>query len=209
MTMRVTAPLARRARAFAADIRGVAAVEMAFVAPVALILFSLIVASGQTLNAWRRTNAVVHTVTDLVSRTPDNGDTTISSAEDLNQSDLITDLALSQLVLYPNDPTNLQIVMTEIKINTSNNTGTVVWSQAYNGGTPTPCNTVFNLNSSITAAGATYMVVGGASYTFQPLGVELNLPSMTLSASDFLTIRYANQIIVTNVTDTTTFKQCS
>ena len=177
--------------------------------PVALALLSLIVASGQSLSYWRRTVAAAHTVTDLVSRTPDTTpDLLILNAEDLTQAALINDLALAQLVMYPGATTNLQITLTEILVNPITNLGTVVWSQGYNGGTPAPCTNVFTLNSSISAAGATYMLVGAVSYSFQPLGVAFNLPLMNFNASDMLTIRYAPQIIVTNVTDTSKFKQC-
>jgi hypothetical protein len=182
---------------------------MALVTPVALALHTLIVASGQSLNYWRRTVAAAHTVTDLVSRTPDTiPDLVVNLAEDLTQAALINDLALSQLVMYPGATNTLQIVLTEILINPVTNTGTVVWSQGYNGATPTSCTNIFTLNSNISAAGATYMLVGSVSYSFQPLGVTSNLPVMTFNASDMLTIRYAPQIIVTNVTDTSSFKQC-
>jgi hypothetical protein len=99
--------------------------------------------------------------------------------------------------------------MTEILVNSSTNTGTVVWSQGYNGASPAPCGTKFTLNSNLVGAGATYMLVGAVSYSFQPLGVSMNLPVITLSASEYLTIRYAPQIIITNVTNTTSFNQCS
>jgi Flp pilus assembly protein TadG len=205
----MTLALFSRTRAFVTANGGVAAVEMALIAPVALAMLSLVVASGQSLNAWRRTNSVSHTVTDLVSRTPNTiEDPNISGAEDIAQSDLKNDLQLSQLVMYPSDPTTLQITLTEIQVNTTNNTGKVVWSQAYNGATPTPCNTVFTLNADITQAQAPYMLVGVATYTFQPLGVSLNLPPITLSSTEFLTVRYASQIVVTSVTDTTSLKQC-
>jgi Flp pilus assembly protein TadG len=218
--------LLARGRSFRRADDGVAAIEMAFVFPVALMLMSLIVASGQSLNAWRRTNAVAHTVTDLVSRTPDTtSDPTYPTAEDLPQNcqstpsqtcgtnnpppSLLGDLALSQLVMWPSDSTTLQITMTEILVNSSTNTGTVVWSQGYNGASPAPCGTKFTLNSNLVGAGATYMLVGAVSYSFQPLGVSMNLPVITLSASEYLTIRYAPQIIITNVTNTTSFNQCS
>ncbi len=198
-----------RLRRFAHAESGVAAVEMALVMPVALALLSLIVASGQSLNYWRRTVAAAHTVTDLVSRTPNTTpDPVIVNAEDLTQSGLVNDLALAQLVMYPGTTTTLQIVLTQIKVNTTNNTGKVVWSQGYNGATPTPCTTVMALNSNITAAGAAYLIVGAVSYNFQPLGVASNVPLMTFSASDMLTIRYAPQIVITNVTDTSKFNQC-
>ena len=201
--------LSNLVRRFAAADGGVAAVEMALVAPVALALLALVVASGQSLTYWRRTVATAHTVTDLVSRTPDTtSDPTIVNAEDLSQSALINDLALSQLVMYPASTSTLQIVLTEILVNTSNNTGKVVWSQGYNGATPSSCATVFTLNSNLSAAGATYMLVGAASYSFQPLGIVWNLPSMTFTANDMLTIRYAPQIVITNVTDTSSFKKC-
>ena len=198
-----------RTRGFVSANGGVAAVEMALIAPVALALLSLVVATGQSLSAWRRTNAVAHTVTDLVSRSSNaTQDPVITGAEDLTQSALINDLALSQLVIYPSDPSTLRITLTEIKVDSVKNTGAVVWSQAYNGATPVACNTIFALNSNITQSQATYLLVGAVSYTFQPLGVTLNLSPITLTSNEFLTIRYASQIAVTGVSDTTTFNQC-
>ena len=205
----MTSPLTRSFQRFAHATGGVAAVEMALVMPVALALLSLIVASGQSLTYWRRTNAAAHAVTDLVSRTPDiTPDPLILNAEDLTQSALINDLALAQLVMYPGVTSTLQIVLTQIAINSANNTGTIVWSQGYNGATPLPCSTIIPLNSNITAAGATYMLVGTVSYGFQPLGVTSNLPVMNFTATELLTIRYAPLIVITNVTDTTKFNQC-
>ena len=205
----MTVRLSSLFRRFAVADGGIAAVEMALVTPVALALLALVVASGQSLTYWRRTVAAAHTVTDLVSRTPDTtADPNITNAEDLAQSALINDLALSQLVMYPASTSALQIVLTEILVNTGNNTGKVVWSQGYNGATPSSCTTVFTLNSDLSAAGATYMLVGAVSYSFQPLGIVWNLPSMTFTANDTLTIRYAPQIVVTNVTDASSFIQC-
>ena len=186
-------------RRFCADCGGVAAVEMAMLAPVALGFLSLMVAGGQILNVYHKTVLAAHIVTDMVSRTPYALDSSVANAEQLAASGLDGDLALSQLVFYPQDPTNLQVVMTEVLVNASNNTGTVVWSEGYNGASPVACNVVFNLDPSYANAGATYLLFGTVTYNFQPLGGVFQIAPITLTATETLTIRNAQQITVPGV----------
>ncbi len=189
-------PLARRARRLIAEDSGIAAVETAFIAPVALILLSIGVASGQSLELYHKTVQTAHTVTDLVSRTTYAPDPNTAAAELLPQSALDTDLALSQMTMYPHDTTNLQIVMSELKVNGTTNQGTVVWSEGYNGGTKLSVGTNITLDPAYVASGATYLLYGQVSYSFQPLGGILTLPQITLNATDMLTIRNAQQITI-------------
>jgi Flp pilus assembly protein TadG len=181
-----------------ADESGVAAVEMAFVGPVALAFLSLAFAGGQGLSIYHKTVLTADIVTDIVARTPYSPDNTVANAEQLASTSLDADLALGQLVLYPNDSTNLTFVMTELKV-TSPTTATVVWSEGYNGGVALSCGVTLTLDPKYTQAGETYLLYGKASYSYQPLGVSFNLPTMSLSASDMLTIRNATQITVPGV----------
>jgi hypothetical protein len=57
-----------------------------------------------------------------------------------------------------------------------------------------PVGTVITLDPSYSAAGAAYLLYGQVTYTFQPLGGFLSLPTMTLSSTETLTIRNAPQI---------------
>jgi Flp pilus assembly protein TadG len=188
------------AKLFARDDNAAAAVEMAIVAPVALLFLSVVVAGGQSLTLYHRTVLTAHEVTDLVSRTPFAQDTlnNTQGAEDINESDLDTDLMLSQLIYYPNDTTNLKVVMSELYVTTSNGnvTGTVQWSEGCNGATPLAKGTTVTLNSSYGLINASYVLYGQVSNTYQPLGIELPMGPLNLSAVEVLTIRNAAQMFV-------------
>ena len=137
-----------------------------------------------------------HTVTDLVSQTPYQMSSTVTGATQLNQSDLDTDLALASEVIYPFGSANMQVVVTEVSVNTTTQIGTVVWSEGYNGGTPIRVGTQLTLDPSVSNAGANFLVYGQVTYTFQPVGVYLPAASLNLSASEMLTPRNAAQISI-------------
>ncbi len=182
----------RRKPSFFADERAVAAVEMALIAPVALILLFLAVAAGQTLMIYHKVVLAAHTVTDLVSRTPYVPDSSNQGGELIAQSTVQNDLALGQMVLYPWDATSMTAAVAELSVNATTNIGTVVWSEAYpSTATPPKVGTTMALSSSYTASGATHLIYGQVNYTFQPLGGVLALPSITLTSSQLLTIRNA------------------
>jgi len=182
-----------------ADQSGVAAVEFAFLAPVALAFLSLAFAGGQSLSIYHKTVMTAHIVTDMVSRSPYTQDTSVANAEQLASTALDSDLGLGQLVMYPNDATNLAVVMTELKLDTVAQTATVVWSEGYNGGVALACNATITLDPSYYTSGATYMLYGKVSYTYQPFGVALNLSPLSFSGTEILTIRNATQITVPGV----------
>jgi Flp pilus assembly protein TadG len=184
------------ARRFSTDDRGVAAVEMVLIAPVALLMLSVAVAGGQSLTLYHKNVLATDSITDLVSRTPYQKDniTNASGAELLNESDLDTDLMLSQMVYYPSNASNLKIVMSELLLNKSTNQGTVVWSEGCNGATALTVGSIINLDPSYSLLGASYLLYGQISNTFQPLGVTLSVPPITLNSTDILTIRNANSI---------------
>ena len=187
--------LSRRLRQWPGDDVGVAAVELALVAPVALIMLSFGVAAGQMLEIYHKTVVTAHTVTDLVSRSPYAPSTSVPSAEVVSQSQLLTDMAMSQMTMYPYSASSIQVVISELLVNASTNQGTVVWSQPYNGATPLGIGTTVSLNPGYVASGATYLLYGQVNYSYQPFNGILPIPSTTLSASEMLTIRNAPQIL--------------
>jgi hypothetical protein len=202
-------PNARTRPSFIADAAAVAAVEFAFLAPVVITMLALVVLGGEGFTIQRKVALAARTVTDLVAQAPYGPNSSPSNPSVcsgsgasgsgsnvilLNKSDVDTDEALSAEILYPYDPTNLQVVVSELSVNTTANTGTVVWSEAYNGGTALACNTVINLNSAFAQAGATYLIYGQVTYTYQPLGLNMTVNAITLSGSELLSPRNAAQI---------------
>jgi Flp pilus assembly protein TadG len=189
----------RRAKRRLANDSGIAAVEFAFLAPVAMAFLSLAYAGSQGASVYHKTVTTAHIVTDMVSRTTYTPDANVANAEQLLASNLDGDLALGQLVMYPNDSTNLKIVMTELKLDTVHQTAAVVWSEGYNGGVALSCNATITLDPSYYQSGATFMLYGQASYTYQPFGVSFNLSPITFNSTELLTIREATQITVPGV----------
>ncbi|HXT06365.1 MAG TPA: hypothetical protein VN715_05445 [Roseiarcus sp.] len=187
--------LACRWRQWRRDDVGVAAVELALVAPVALVLLSVGVAGGQALQIYHKVVVTAHTITDLVSRSPYSPDSNTPTAEDVSTTQIQTDMAMSQMTMYPHSATALTAVMSQLQVNATTNQGTVVWSIPYNGANPLPIGTKIALDPAYVAAGATYLLYGQVSYSYQPFNGMLTLPSMTLSATEMLTIRNAPQII--------------
>src|SRR5271157_1608870 len=88
------------------DEKGVAAVEAALIAPVAVALLGLIAIWAQGIAIQRKVTLTAHTITDLVSQqgTQTNGACTASSASteaSVNQSTVDNLLNNAANVLYP------------------------------------------------------------------------------------------------------------
>jgi len=188
--------LSRQLKRWQGDDVGVAAVELALVAPVAFILLSFGVAAGQALEIYHKVVVTAHTVTDLVSRTPYAPASGVYNAELVAASQIQTDMAMSQMTMYPYSAASIQIVVSELQVNASTNQGTVVWSQAYNGAAALSVGTNISLDPAYVASGATYLLYGQVSYAYQPFQGVLSLPSATLTATEMLTIRNAAQIVL-------------
>lgn len=192
-----TSPLSqirRQAAAIVADARAAATVEMALILPVALSLLGLVMVGGQAFEVQRKVVLAARTVTDLVSQAPYTQDPSVPGATWLGQSALTTDMALAAEIVYPWPSSSLSVVVSQLQVNSSNNTGVVKWSQGYYNGVGLTNGTVVNLSPTMIATGATYLILGQVSYTFQPLGITYATGSMTLSNSELLTPRNAAQI---------------
>ena len=181
---------------FLGDDRGSSVVEIALILPPALVMLALAVMAGQGFEIERKASLAARTVTDLVSLTPYVNNPSVSGATELNQTDLDADLALSAQIMWPDASSAVQVVVSELSVNSANNTGTVVWSEPYNGATALPVGTVVSLNPSYAETGAAYLIYGQVQYTFQPLQIMQAVSAITFNEGDVLAPRNASQITI-------------
>jgi Flp pilus assembly protein TadG len=196
-TIRVPRSLRRRARAFLADAKGLAAVELALILPIALMLMSLVVFGGQAFGVQRRVTVAASTVANIFSQANNINTSTISAPE------LTQILAYPNLILYPYDGSTAAVVVSQLLVTVNPNgtaTGTVQVSCANANGTVRPKNQQLSVDPSIAAAfsgsGGDYVVLGEVSYPFQPTGIWFSIGSFTLHDSIIMIPRVASPINV-------------
>jgi Flp pilus assembly protein TadG len=211
-----TIPIARlvhrRARAFPADAKGLAAVELALILPLMLMLMSLVVFGGQAYTVQRKVTLAATTVANIFAQANNNNAATITAAE-LNQI-----LAYPNLILYPYDGSTAAVVVSQLLVTVSGGTatGTVCGSWANANGTPRATGQQLSIDPSIASAFSSsgsndnpacasipansvptnYVVLGEVSYPFQPTRVYLPVASMTLHDSIIMIPRVASPITV-------------
>lgn len=184
------------ARRFGASHAGVAAVETALLLPVAFLVLGLGVFGGEGLGIQRKTMLAAHSVADLIGQTSTTGTVNSTSSASLNQTTLDYYLSLSALIVYPYDASLLQAEASEIQIIPNTSTGTVVWSEGYNGGTPRTVGQVVTLSSSLVAAGETNLILAETQYAYNPVGIGEAIGPMTISGSIYMIPRSASSISV-------------
>jgi Flp pilus assembly protein TadG len=208
---RIPIPRALRldARAFLADAKGLAAVELALILPVACMLMSLVVYGGQAYTVQRRVTLAATTVANIFAQANNTNASTITVAE-LNQI-----LAYPNLILYPYDGSTAAVVVSQLQVTVNGNgtaTGTVgtcpvtgnssapcSWANA--NGTPLPVGTQLSIDPAIASAFApgssnNYVILGEVQYPFQPTGIWFSVGRMTLHDSIYMIPRVASPIIV-------------
>lgn len=181
---------------FLGDDRGSSVVEIALILPPALLMLALAVMAGQGFEIERKASLAARTVTDLVSQAPYVSNPAVTGATELNQSALDADLALSALIMWPDASSAVRVVVSELAVNSANNTGTVVWSEPYNGATALAVGTVVSLSPSYAATGAAYLIYGQVQYTFQPLQIMQAVSAITFNEGDVLAPRNASRLTI-------------
>jgi Flp pilus assembly protein TadG len=196
-TIRMPRSLRRSARAFLADVKGLAAVELALILPIALMLMSLVVFGGQAFGVQRRVTVAASTVANIFSQANNINTSTITAPE------LTQILAYPNLILYPYDGSTAAVVVSQLLVTVNPNgtaTGTVQVSCANANGTVRPKNQQLSVDPSIAAAfsgsGGDYVVLGEVSYPFQPTGIWFSIGSFTLHDSIIMIPRVASPINV-------------
>lgn len=172
---------------------GTAAVEFAIILPVALLIMSLVVYGGQVYGVQRKVTLAATTVANLVAQGNNNNSATITSPQ------LAQILAYPNLILFPNNPIGVTVVITELQVTTSGGatTGKVVGSWASPAASQRACNSQMSVSADVAAAlggSSNYVVLGEVYYPFQPMGLYMALPAMTLHDSILMVPRTAKQI---------------
>jgi Flp pilus assembly protein TadG len=207
--IRCSHPLRRSGRAFLADARGLAAIELALILPFAAMLMSLVVYGGQAYWVQRKVTLAATTVANIFAQANNTNASTITAAE-LNQI-----LAYPNLILYPYDGSTAAVVVSQLLVTVNGNgtaTGTVgtcpitgnssapcSWANA--NGTPLSVGTQLSIDPAIASAFASgssnnYVILGQVQYPFQPTGLYFSVGTMTLHDSIFMIPRVASPITV-------------
>ena len=196
-TIRMQRPRRRLARAFLADAKGLAAVELALILPIALMLMSLVVFGGQAFGVQRRVTLAATTVANIFAQA-NNVNTSTITAPEIGQI-----LAYPNLILYPYNGSTAAVVVSQLLVSVNSNgtaTGTVQVSCANANGTVRPKNQQLSVDPSIAAAfsGSTnnYVVLGEVSYPFQATGIYFSVGAITLHDSIIMIPRVASPITV-------------
>jgi Flp pilus assembly protein TadG len=138
----------------AADKRGIAVVEFAFVAPVLIALYLGSYQLCDAISASRKVTTTARTVADLASQ--------FSAVSD---SDLDIILNASNQVMAPYSPSSAKLTVTQVKIDASGN-ATVDWSRGLNT-TKLTKDAPYTLPESIRTAN-TSLIVARVSFNYVP-----------------------------------------
>jgi Flp pilus assembly protein TadG len=210
-TIRI-AHLLCRSRDFVADAKGLAAIELALILPIALMLMSLVVFGGQAYSVQRKVTLAATTVANIFAQANNVNTSTITVAEK-NQI-----LAYPNLILYPYDGSTASVVLSQLLVTTSNGnaTGTVCGSWPNANGTARTTGQQISIDPSIASAFSgsgtnnnpscgsipantvptNYVVLGEVSYPFQATGIYFSVGTITLHDSIIMIPRVASPITV-------------
>jgi Flp pilus assembly protein TadG len=192
--------------AFLADAKGLAAVELALILPIALMLMSLVVYGGQAYSVQRKVTMAATTVSNIFAQANNVNTSTITAAE-LNQI-----LAYPNLILYPYDGSTAAVVVSQLQVTVNGNgtaTGTVCGSWANANATARAQGQQISVDPAISSAFSSpgsnsncdhtnlnYVVLGEVSYPFQPTGIYFSVGKINLHDSIIMIPRVASPIMV-------------
>ena len=144
-------------------------------------MMALVVYGGQLYSVQRKVSLAAATVANLVAQGGNTSQATISAAE------MTQILAYPNLILYPNDATAVQVVVSELSVSLVSPgvaVGTVVGSWANANGTALPVGQQLLVDASIAAAFAGgaggYVILGKVQYPFQPYDLFGSVAAVTL-----------------------------
>jgi Flp pilus assembly protein TadG len=191
------------------DKRGVAAVEAALIAPVAVALLGLIAIWAQAIAIQRKVTLTAHTITDLVSQqgTQTAGACTApnsSQEASVNQTAVDNILNNAANVLYPyvkpdsgtnpvtgTNMSDMTMVVSEVNVDPSGTTGTVQWSEpmpSHGTALHTTAHAVTLPSAGVGAAG-TNVIMGTVTYTYTPPVIGESAGTITLQDTIYLALR--------------------
>ena len=183
----------RAGRALRDDARGSALVEAALILPIALATFALLIYGAEGFAIQRKVTLTARTVTDLVTQaTPTQYN---NGASVVNHTAIDNLLCAAAAVIQPYSSSNMTMVVSQVKVDSTGTTAKVQWSEPYNGGTARTVNQVITLPGTIGSGQAgNYFVLGEVSYGYTPLNLFVSLNALTLSGAIYLTPRQSTSI---------------
>jgi len=174
-------------RRFARSSRGVAAVEFALVLPFMLLLYLGSIELSAAISVDKRVTVAAGSLGDLVAR----ADTSISTS---TLNDYFT---AAGATMAPYDDTTLKQVVTCVKIDSSGN-ATVLWSKGYNGGTPHPDDSTFDVPTDLKNLQLdNYVIVSEAAMPYDPMFGYVFKNAFDLYHEFFYVPRYGDKIELT------------
>jgi|HubBroStandDraft_1064217.scaffolds.fasta_scaffold276962_1 Flp pilus assembly protein TadG len=147
--------LLKELRGFAADQRGVSAIEFAILLPLMLTLYLGGVEVSQAVSADRKTTLVAHTVGDLTAQ-----------ASNVASSDVTNIFNAATAVAYPFASSNLSVTLSSVCIDSTGTKATIGWSQTLNG--TARSGTVTSLVPSALMVANSSLIWGEAHYAYKP-----------------------------------------
>jgi Flp pilus assembly protein TadG len=168
-------------RRFAADQRGVSAVEFAILLPLMLTLYLGGVEVSQAVSADRKTTLVAHTVGDLTAQ-----------ASDVTTADMTNVLNASSAVAYPFAAANLKVTVSSVCIDSTGTRATIAWSKTLNG--TVRSGTVTSLIPSALMVASTSLIWGEAHYAYKPTIGWTITGTLNLGDKFFLRPRLSNSV---------------
>lgn len=177
----------RQLRRFAADQRGVSAVEFAILLPLMLTMYLGGVEISQAVSADRKTTLVAHTIGDLTAQ-----------ASNVTTADMTNVLNAGAAVAYPFSAANLKSTVTAVCIDSTGTRATVLWSRTLNG--TARSGTVTSLIPTALMVASTSLIWGEASYAYRPTIGWTITGTLNLSDKFFLRPRLSNSVTLDSAT---------
>ncbi len=138
---------------FAADCRGVAATEFAFIVPLMLVMFFGTVEFCSAIAVDRKVTLMARTLSDLTSQSTSVGD-----------SDMSNFFAASTGIMYPYSTTPVNATISELYVDPKTMQATVRWSK---GSAVRATGTTVGVPADLLVSG-TYLIFSEVSYQYVP-----------------------------------------
>ena len=165
-----------QARRFAADQRGVSAVEFAILLPLMLTLYLGGVQISQAVSADRQNSLVAYTTANLVGQ-----------ASNVAAADMTNVFAAATAVLFPFSSSNLIVTVSSVCIDSTGKIATIAWSQTLNG--TARSGTVTTLIPSALMIANTSLIWGESSYAYKPTVGWTITGTLTMKDQFFVSLR--------------------
>ena len=162
MSMRAGAQIRDRARQFARDKRGVAALEFALIVPLLLCLYFVTMEVAQAIETNKKVGRVGSLVADLVAQMPD-----------IPKSELEGIMRIGEATMQPYNRSKLDVTVTAIEVtNEATPKVQVVWARKLINGTfsagPAKGTPVTDLPDALKVKGS-FLIRAESSLSYQPV----------------------------------------